>query len=319
MAKEEINDLIQQLQSEICYCDTCQPYEDGEAIWVLGVRRNLEALFDEYNIDEDLRDEISNNLNCPNCGRNLERYDDFGERTPYEKQVDQKQEEWSGRYKDQLDGLAKFIAEYPYLGVKHELGKRIVELMPQFPVTEINNSSWFRARNVLNGKLFSREDMRAPNPEMVAIGEGRFNHYGQSHYYLADSEIGAAKELLAFSDEKLVWMQSVLIISTGPILDVRVGFHEPDLDASLIPTGIIHFSNILNLHVERNKNWKPEYFIPRFVADAAKLAGFQGILYTSSHHYYDNLVIFNPSEINYQLNEDPYIFTLQNEDFTYPF
>jgi hypothetical protein len=38
--------------------------------------------------------------------------------------------------------------------------------------------------------------------------------------------------------------------------------------------------------------WKPEYFVPRFVADAARAAGFRGILYHSNKFDGYNAVLF---------------------------
>jgi hypothetical protein len=323
MNNKDIEELISELQAEIQYCITCQPYDDGDAVWVLGVQADLEELFDEYKIPEDMRDEIANKLHCPNCGRQLERFDDYGAKTPYEEQVDQKRDEWFKKYEDDLVDFVQFIEKYPYLGAKHKLGKKVIDLLPQFPKIDIENDNWFRARKISDGRKFFHEDMAAPNPEQVQIGEGRFNHYGQSHFYLAKTDIGAAKELLARAEEKLVWMQNITIHKAISILDVRVGFNEPDPDAPLIATGLIFFSDALNLSVERNRFWKPEYFVPRFVADAAKLSGFQGILYTSNYHYSDNLVIFDTSKLEYEFIDAPFIFALPdeppNEEIELPF
>ncbi len=311
--RKDIEGLLPILQEEIQYCITCQPYDDGDAVWILGEQNDLESLFDEYEIPEEDRDEIANKLHCLNCGRQLERFDDYGAKTEYEKQVDQKRDEWFAKYSDELNDFVQFIKKYPYLGAKHKLGEKIIGLLPEFPITTVENDSWFRARKISDGHKFSHKDMTAPNPEQVPISEGRFNHYGQSHFYLAKTDFGAAKELLAMTDEKLVWMQNVSIRKATSILDVRVGFHSPDPDAPLIATGLVYFSNALNEGVERNKFWKPEYFVPRFVADAAKLAGFQGILYTSNLHYFDNLVIFDTSKIECEFIDDPSIFTLPDE------
>ncbi|MCO6416499.1 RES domain-containing protein [Siccirubricoccus sp. KC 17139] len=38
--------------------------------------------------------------------------------------------------------------------------------------------------------------------------------------------------------------------------------------------------------------WKPEYFVPRFVADAARAVGFRGILYCSTRFKGYNAVLF---------------------------
>jgi hypothetical protein len=189
MKNKDIDDLIQQLQNQINYCITCQPYDGGEVVWVLGIQADLESLFDRYNVPENIRDEIAHSLHCPNCGRQFERHDDYGEKTEYEKRVDQKHREWLAKYKSDLDDFIDFIEKYPYLGAKHKLGKRIIELMPEFPKTKIENDNWFRARKISDGHRFSHKDMTAPDPEQIPISEGRFNHYGQSRFYLAKKDV----------------------------------------------------------------------------------------------------------------------------------
>lgn len=72
------------IQPHIAYCVTCQPYDEGDVVWVLGDRADLEELFDEYEVPEDLRDELAANLHCQNCGRDLCRYDNIGLRAKAE-------------------------------------------------------------------------------------------------------------------------------------------------------------------------------------------------------------------------------------------
>jgi len=44
--------------------------------------------------------------------------------------------------------------------------------------------------------------------------------------------------------------------------------------------------------VKRRGGWKPEYFVPRFIADCARASGFAGIRFQSPRHYDRNLVLF---------------------------
>jgi hypothetical protein len=288
-------------------------------VWVLGEQADLEELFDSFEVPESVRDEVAENLQCPSCGYQFERWANYGRKSEaekqYEKLIDKKQKEWLGKYRQMLDDFMGFIEKYPYLGAKHNLGKKIIEIIPKFPLRNIQNSNWYRARKISGGKIFTHSDMTAPDPDKIQVSEGRFNHYGQSHFYLANTAEGAAKELLANTDEKLAWIQNIIVHNANSILDVRVGFHEPepDPDSPVIAMGLIYFSDVLNSAVERNKYWKPEYFVPRFVADAAKHAGFKGILYISNHHYSDNLVLFDPSIITYEFKGEPYILTLNDE------
>ena len=63
------------------------------------------------------------------------------------------------------------------------------------------------------------------------------NHYGRSHYYLSNTDIGAAKELLP-PEELIVWMQKINIHKAKDILDVTMSFNEVDPDAPVIATGL---------------------------------------------------------------------------------
>jgi hypothetical protein len=74
----EIGKYQELIQPHIAYCVACQPYDEGDVVWVLGDRADLEELFDEYEVPEDLRDELAANLHCQNCRRDLSRYDDIG-------------------------------------------------------------------------------------------------------------------------------------------------------------------------------------------------------------------------------------------------
>jgi hypothetical protein len=62
-------------------------------------------------------------------------------------------------------------------------------------------------------------------------------------------------------------------------------------DIPLLGVAII-FDGFLSRPAERG--WKPEYLVPHFVMDAAKLAGFAGIRHESAKDRGINLVIFDP-------------------------
>lgn len=312
MLSEKLEKLVERVQTEIEYCITCQPYDNGEAVWILGEESDLEELLDKHRIAKKYRDEFVALLRCPNCGRQLDRFDSYGAKTQYEKLVDKKHKEWGSKYHHLLAEFSSYIEKYPYLGAGHALGKKIIKLIHKFPKTKIKDQVWFRARRITDGRSFTHKDMMPPISAKVLIGEGRYNHFGQSHWYLSDSEIGAAKETLALK-EKYVWMQKVYVQSAGEILDVSTGFREPSPEAPIIPTGLIFFSSTFDKKVERDKYWKPEYFVPRFVADAAKLAGFQGIKFSSTQSYANNLVLFERKQITHKLKGKPYIFELPAE------
>ncbi len=178
--------------------------------------------------------------------------------------------------------------------------------MKNFPKITISKEEWYRARHIDSGKKLKKNDMGPPDPTKTQIFEGRYNHFGQSHWYLAKSEKAAAKEKLE-NNERMIWLQRVYIKKAKNILDVRRWWHGEDMGLPVIAMGII-FSGALEKPVERNKNWKPEYFVPRFIADSAKYAGFNGILFNSDRHYDDNLVLLKPKDVDYDFKDDPYIY-----------
>jgi hypothetical protein len=66
--------------------------------------------------------------------------------------------------------------------------------------------------------------------------------------------------------------------------------------------------------VERERGWRPEYFVPRFIADRARKEGFNGIKYRSSRHWLDNLVLFSWDDDSVEPLGNPHIYTLKSED-----
>ena len=70
------------------------------------------------------------------------------------------------------------------------------------------------------------------------------------------------------------------------------------------------FGDHLRQDVDRAASWKPEYFIPVYVADAAKRAGFKAIRFTSTRAYSEpNLVVFD-NNAPVKPDGDPYTFKL---------
>ena len=139
--------------------------------------------------------------------------------------------------------------------------------------------------------------MKIPDPDDV-VSPGRFNHLGQAHWYLASSDYTAVAEVVE-AEEEIAWLQKWMVGPIEPVLDiVRFGADDsvPLTDAKaedlpLLAAAMI-FGGHLNRPTDKKTGWKPEYFIPHYVADAAKRAGFKGIRFTSSKGLDVNLVIF---------------------------
>lgn len=74
---------------------------------------------------------------------------------------------------------------------------------------------------------------------------------------------------------------------------------------------------------DRKSKWKPEYFVTRFIADCARLAGYNGIMYSLTRSTGDNAILFDVTTTLIKPVGDPIILVHKpsfnyNVDFTDP-
>jgi len=309
----KIERFRKKLQSEIAYCATCQPWEDGEPFWILGDKIELTDLMDYYDVpeDDDFREELANELHCEGCGTDLNLYDDVGIRTKEEKKIAGTWKFWNKNYRPRIEEFGKFLEKNPYLGLNHKIGKEIFRSINKYPSINILKETWWRTRKPDGSKAFTSNDMYPPsNPEK----EGRFNHFGQGAFYLALSQQTAAEEVLE-ENEALVWIQQFEIIEIKNILDLS----SYDLSSSIpsdkeIPILALGLNMVLPQMIpNKDSPWKPEYFIPRFISDCAKHHGFKGIKFKSSKTYSDNIVLFDWEKKSIKPIENPKIIVFKKE------
>jgi RES domain len=252
-------------------------------------------------------------LKCSNCHGSIDEWDDIGIKPSYKVEEDAAVEYATRTWGRKLTDFAAFLATYPMLGAAHPVGKRILQEIDKFRKLTLPESVWFRGRRIdAAGKRLTPDDMRVPDPNNVAIGVGRFNHHGQPHWYLAEQEKTALEEVLD-PGETLAWVQRWKVAELTDVLDLvleRRGFEffESFLADEEAMAGVIGGARIgelpvlalammwgqhLDRPVDRKAGWKPEYFVPLFVMDAAKYRGFRGVRYTSVHGDGINLVIFD--------------------------
>ena len=305
---KEIEKYLELIQPHIAYCDTCQPYDGGDVVWIFGNRINLEDLFDEYEIPDNLREELAENLYCQNCRRELCRYDDIGLKTQTELEADKRWDDWHQNYDWKIEEFGDFLEKYPYLGLNHEIGEKLHSTISNFPKTDIKEEIWWRARKTMGGKRLSMEDMYPPRfPE----AEGRFNHYGQSVFYLALTAEAAMLEILD-KGECLAWVQQFSIKEISKLLDLS-NHVSAEEDFPILALGLINVKLPSIVVPNKKSPWKPEYFIPRFIADCAKNQGFNGIIFNSQEHYERNLVLFNWDEHSILPINEPYTLELKKK------
>ena len=303
----DIDEFIELVQNEVSYCSYCQPVEGGEYIWVFGIQKNLNDLFDEIEVPEDLRDQIASRLVCPHCNNNsFEKFSDYGEKSDYEKEMDRHWQQWHEQYFDEVKDFANHLEQFPYLGLLHPIGRKIHESISSFPLTSIINQTWYRARKPIGAKVLQKKDLLPPEPQ-EAKAEGRFSHFGQSVLYLAsDDQAALAETLDREKGEGIAWVQKYLIHDAGKIIDLRSNSaYADDPSLPIIALGLIHDHLPRFTQPNPDSAWKPEYFVPRFIADCAKQQGFDGIAFQSDKHYYVNLVLFGNFMSRVELIGDP--------------
>ena len=307
--EDKLREYIEEAQEEIAYCLNCQARDSGEWVWVWGRRYEMGDFLGGYlEIPKEYWEEVAESLVCPHCGSELSMWDDVGLPTEDEKKIQAKWKEWHEKYDWKFEEFYSFLEKYPYLGSHHDLGKEIFNKILTLPVCSINGEPWYRARKIQDGKLRKTLGMYPPDPDSYEISEGRFNHFGQRVFYLAESAEGAVKETLE-EDEMVGWIQEFSIYSDN-ILDLSAEpFGEPSTDLDLLAFGIIH-AGVIEKKTQRTKGWKPEYFVPRFIADCARMREIRGIKFKSTRHFQDNLVLFEWSDNSVKPMGVPFLLNL---------
>ena len=310
---EKAKRYIPELEKDIVACYGCQPRDDenrNERIWSWGVRYEMEDYLRKKNVPYEYWDGIINYMRCPQCGGSYS--DGIGIVDKYEEEFYQKYDKIIEKTKGKIQSFYNYLSKYPYLGILHKVGTEIMEEIKKMPIKTITDVFFYRARKMENGKIFTSKDMLNPPPKTKFIPEGRFNHFGQSHLYLGDSEKLCASEI---SNEKqeLLWMQKYKIKQLTQVLDVSVFIDLSNIDK--IPQfflGLL-YSGMLKLQKSNEISWAPAYFIPRFIADVAKAKNINGIIYDSEKAFGRNLVIFDTEKCEYELVGDPYTFKFSRE------
>lgn len=309
MNEHERQDIQNYLKEEICGCYNCQPWEGGEPVWI-EPKSDLYDLLQDYEVEEKDMEEALEGFDCPRCGTSLEEpYAAVSVKTEYDRQVAKIFDELDNdKITKRLVDFNNFITSLPYLSILHPVGKDIFACIGKAPTFDITNEKWFRAR-LLNdeSRIFSSDEMKAPDPNRVYIKEGRYNHTGQSFLYLSSDSKTAFLEIKS-SKENTCVMQEFTVSNLKNILDLRFNYNDIPTDVDIIYLALI-YNGYLDQVSEKKSSWKPEYFIPRFVADAARNYGYSGIIYTSAASLFgSNLTIFDCKSNNIAPNNRPFLY-----------
>lgn len=291
-----VDRYVKRVQDDIVSCSDDQTPVDGIVLWLNDKPIELESLLVEHKVPESLWEDVVSHLQCPKCGAPLNARQEVGTKPDHEKQLEAARQ----RYDEKLYELSKFLRTTPYLGALHPMGKKIAKEIKKFPKSVLSDEFWFRARRVDSPSPMTTDDLRPPDPDKHEIPEGRFHHYGQACWYLANDRTAAASEVTS-STERLAWVQQWKTELISNLLDLRAWQSDDDrvlddegepMEFPSLAVALI-FGDRLTAKPKKDCSWRPEYFVPRFVADTARRAGFSGILFTSTRSYGENLVLFD--------------------------
>lgn len=278
---------------EIVGCYNCQPWEGGP-VW-LGPTCYLEDLLIDCDVPEEHWQEVLDGLRCPSCGTDLNStWDEVEVKSEYDKKVEATlKQAHAPELVEALWVFHKFLESYPYLGLDDPqgMGRRIRTEIQDWRSKTLWPRIWYRARTLnQESRIFDSDEMGTPDPRKVLIREGRYNHTGQGFLYLSSYPETAFTEI-KLSNENLCAMQKFRATDNIKVLDLRHDLTEIDPDKDLLAVAII-YNGFVERKPHASTSWKPEYFIPRFIADCARLQNYEGILFSSATLYGNNLVVF---------------------------
>lgn len=285
--------LLKKMQLEIVSCD----HDFSIGHFYIGVETEIDELFYKFNIEEKLQNKFLKNLRCPECGNeDFDMASLVGLRSQYDKNLDLLYNKADKKYSKAIKEF-ETLHDRPSLAFKSPIARKIYkELKDGFGKTISLNGKYFRGRIAQKPegsneyKQFTTDDMLLP--PIGFSSEGRYNNNGQPHLYLADCQQGARMETCQnYICDKDTFVQEFELAGTiNNILDLSHDFYEISLNTPLIFVVLFDFIS----SKKRNKiNYKPDYFITKYIMDCARDLNYKGIQYNSAiSKPHKNLVLF---------------------------
>jgi hypothetical protein len=307
-----IERYVKRVQKKIRYCDTCQPYDGGETVWIYGSATEMDDLLRDCNVPYEKWDEVMPGLHCPFCGNeNLDLSSTIGVKEAYEIKFEKEREDAIEKHYKAIVRFHTLLTRTPMLALKDRLGRTLRKEIREYSSTFSLKGNVYRAKKNEGEK--PRPLVSRMRPKRGYAEEGRFNHAGQPHLYLCFHEFHAESEVnYDLSKREKVWVQKFNVVSPiDNILDITYDYDGSQSKSALLMA--LFYSNTL-VRTKRNKRrWKPDYLMTRFLMDVAKDAGFNGILYNSARHHGKNIVLFNQFE-KIKAIKRPYLYEVTNDE-----
>lgn len=286
---------LKRVQNKIFYCSNDQPYDSGEVVWIFGDQIELTELLYDCNIPEKNWDNVIAHLVCPGCGySNFEGGENVGLQTKYEKDIETYTKQTVKKYGKRIKDFLHYLERCPMLGFQHSFGRKIYKEIELDNIkTTAVEGVFYRARPVKSSEILTSKKMaKAPSGKPT---EGRFNHSGQSHLYLANDMKTALKEVAITEDPLLAWCQIFSIDEPiSKILDLSFDWTDLSLSTSALLLSL-KMENAIDKTGCNKEFWRPDYFLTRYIMDCALALGYNGIKYNSTKDVAGyNIVIFRP-------------------------
>lgn len=296
--QREVNRHAKRVQKNIQYCDTCQPYDGGSSVWILGRPIEMDDLLRDCNVPHEKWDDVISNLHCPYCGNeDLGLASTIGIKHKFEIEFEKLRSLAIEKHSNAILRFHKLLLYTPMLALKDSLGRLLRKEIKKYDNTISLSGDVYRAKKNEGEKR--KPKVARMRPKKGYAEEGRFNHAGQEHLYLCYHEYHAESEItynLPKPSGK-VWVQKFnVIVPIENILDLTYEYEDSAPSNSTTLLLALFYTHTL-ISTKRNKiRWKPDYLITRFLTDAAKDAGFNGIQYNSARHTGKNIVLFREFE-----------------------
>lgn len=283
--------LFNKIQDEIRYCLYDQSNNGSDVYWILGEETDMYDLFWEFSVKEKLAKKMLPHFKCPYCGfSDFEMAFRVGVASAYDHELEKLYKTAKKTYHQSFIDLEKHVTDAFSMALNNPLARKIHRELKagNLRTTEISGR-FYRGRKATK-KTMTTADLMVP--DVGISNEGRYNHAGQSYFYISGNAFTAQLEVQQGDTTPIeIYIQEFEI--TEPytkILDLSHEFYE--ISTTMPPLMVILFS-FIEKRKNNKGNYKPDYYLTRFLADCARSEGYEGIKYTSAlYHDGYNVVLF---------------------------
>lgn len=181
----------------------------------------------------------------------------------------------------ELMNFMTYLSEKPMLAMKNDVGAKIYTAIQETKkLINFDKQYYYHARSKdKNAPPYIWGQMqKAPTGLPKA---GRFNHVGKAHFYFADTEKGAEKEVRVHMSKEEKAKLEIQIMRLKPQRDIKL----IDLSGSF-RRGYKTFLKYIRFGLSGDTSQMPRvYLIPSFVSDCCKDCGIEGIKYYGGGGY----------------------------------